>query len=799
MQSTDCFHCGLPAPADSKFHAVIEGVQQPMCCLGCQAVAEAIVENHLEDFYRYRTANPKTATELIPEALSKLALYDHAEVQKSFVFSSASGNKEASLILEGITCAACIWLNERHLMQLPGVSAVSINYSTHRARISWDDAQIKLSHILAEIKKLGYDAHPYSPQQQDQLRAKQRKLDIRRIAVAGLFSGQVMMIAVALYAGAAQGMEHATTQILRAFSLMLSVPVMTYAAIPFYRSAWTALSRRQVNMDVPISLGIMLGFTGSVWATAQASGQVYFDTITMLVFFLLTTRYLERNIREKSVESAENLLRLAPAMATRIDGETQTLVAVIALSAGDIILAKPGETIAADGVVTSGESSVDESLLTGESRALHKVVGSQVLAGSVNYEHPIYIKVSHVGEETVLASIARLLDRAQSQKPHMAQLADRLAEKFTWALLGLVALVGLSWWVIAPSRALEIMLSVLVVSCPCALSLAAPAAFAAASGHLIRRGVLLTRAHALETLAQVNRLVFDKTGTLTLGKPVITQVISQAALSADEALRIAASLEQASEHPLAKAFLSGYDQSLYALSQPENLAGQGVAGLINGKRYTLGNISLLNGLAQVKQADCSVGATQLWLADGEQVIASFVVQDALRPQSATLIHRLQSTGYQLSMLSGDAVASAQYFAQMLGIADWQAALNPADKLAALQQMQRRGEVVAMVGDGINDAPVLAGAQVSFAMGSGTQMARTAGDIILLNENLLEIDHALHTAKLTMRVIRQNFAWALGYNLITVPFAATGHLSPLLAAIGMSVSSLVVVLNALRLR
>jgi Cu2+-exporting ATPase len=800
---TQCYHCGLPVLTGASFSALILGQSREMCCHGCQAVAEAIVQNGLQDYYSYRTELPQTAEELVPEELRQLALYDHPEVQKSFVFDTSGEVKQASLILEGITCAACIWLNERHLKQLPGIREVAFNYASHRARISWDEREIKLSQILAEIRKLGYHAHPFSAQQQEALRQQQRKADFRRLAVAGLSAGQVMMIAVALYAGPAQGLEPGTAQLLRWFSLVLSIPAMFYAAWPFYRAAWRGIVNRRIGMDVPIVLGLLTGFAGSVWATLHGAGVVYYDTLTMLIFFLLATRFLERNAREKSVEAAENLLRLVPAMATRIQADQQQeLVPLVEIAAGDLIIARPGETIAADGIVEQGESSADESLLTGESHPLPKSIGSRVYAGSINYESPLIIRVIGVGEQTMLAGISRLLDRAQAEKPRLARVADQVAAYFTSVLLLAVAMIGLVWWQIEPQRTLEIILTVLVVSCPCALSLAAPAAFAAAGSHLVKRGVLLTRGHALETLARVTHFVFDKTGTLTIGRPVLLKTIALADIDAAECLKLAASLEQASEHPLARSFIeAAHGQLLYAVTDAGNLPGKGVVGMVAGRSYSLGNASLNAQLFpyQLNAADYLPGATIVWLSDARRVLAAFVLADNARPQSAELVSRLQQKGISVSILSGDSEQAVAHFAQILGIENWQAGLTPEQKLSALQALQQQGEIVAMVGDGINDAPVLAGAQVSIAMGSGTQMARATGDVVLLTENLLEIEHAVMTSRFGISVIRQNFAWALAYNLVALPFAAAGFISPWLAALGMSVSSLVVVLNALRLR
>ncbi len=796
-----CYHCGLPVPGNSHFHASILGERRRMCCHGCQAVAESIVESGLESYYQHRTELPQTADELVPEELRQLELYDHPEVQKSFVHDESGDVLEASLILEGITCAACIWLNERHLQQLDGVVSASINYSSHRARVRWDDRKIRLSHILTEIRKLGYHAHPFSAQQQEAVREQQRRQDFRRLAIAGLSAAQVMMVAVAFYAGPAQGLEPATEQLLRWFSLVMTLPAMIYSAWPFYQSAWRSITHRSVGMDVPISLGLVTGFIGSVWVTFQGQGIVYYDTLTMLIFFLLATRYLERHAREKSVEAAENLHRLIPPMATRLDEQQQaSIVPLHDLRMGDTLLIKPGEAIAGDGVVTQGESQVDEALLTGESHPVPKQPGAYVYAGSVNYESPLQIKITGLGEQTVIAGIARLLDRAQAEKPRLARVADQVAVYFTSVLLLAVIVIGLAWWWIAPERCFEIILAVLVVSCPCALSLAAPAAFASAGSHLVGRGVLLTRGHALESLARVTHVVFDKTGTLTMGHPRITNIITYQGADASEMLRIAASLEQASEHPLARSFTDAVPAAERSIVlEANNQPGRGLSGEVLGQRYFIGNMALNSTLIYPEIAGLEPGASIVWLSDAQQLLAAFVLADTMRPGVKALIDHLKARKIAVSILSGDTASSVQHFAAVAGISDWQAGLTPEGKLAALRDMQQRGDVVAMVGDGINDAPVLAGAQVSFAMGNGTQMARASGDIVLLGESLQEIEHALVTGRFTVSVVRQNFTWALAYNAVALPFAATGLIAPWMAAIGMSVSSLIVILNALRLR
>ena len=801
QSSPECFHCGLPIPAGGHYPLEIDNQPREMCCRGCQAVAQAIIENGLTDYYRHRTAMPGVGHELVPDELKQLALYDHPSIQKSFVLDQGEHVRQASLILEGITCAACIWLNERHLRQLPGVRDAQVNYATHRARISWDDQVIKLSQILKEIQLLGYNAHPFSAERQETLRKQQRARDLRRIAIAGLSAGQVMMLAVALYAGAAFGMEQSTAHMLRYFSLILTLPVMFYAAWPFYQSAWYALKSRNVNMDVPVSIGIIGAFVGSAWTTLHGDGVVYYDAITMFSLFLLGSRFLERGAQEKSVEAAENLLKLAPAMATRVVEGSHEVVPVMELNSGDLILSKPGEAIAADAEVVEGESAVDEALLTGESRPVVKSPGAAVIAGSINLESPLLLKVTGVGENTVLAGIVRLLDRAVAEKPRLAQLADRVASYFTYGLLALTVVVGLAWWWAEPARAFEIMLAVLVVTCPCALSLAAPTAFAAAGSHLLKRGILMTRGHALETLAKVTHVVLDKTGTLTFGKPVLQRTVVLAGLTEKECLALAASLELASEHPLADSFLNQVARAdLREVRQPQNLPGKGVTGTISGSAYTLGSrrLSLLSETCAVPDG-VPQGATLVWLCDERQALALFVLSDGLRPEAAQLVAMLKQRRVQVTILSGDAEDAVAHVAGQVGIDAWHSAMRPEDKLAALRELQQRGDIVAMVGDGVNDAPVLAGADVSIAMGGGTHVARASSDIVLLAEHLLDIGRALEAGHASMAVMRQNFAWAVVYNLIALPFAALGMIPPWLASLGMSASSLVVVLNALRLR
>ncbi len=800
--SESCYHCGQAVPGGVELSVNIARQSRAMCCRGCQAVARAIVDNGLSEYYSNRTALPGQGHEVLPDELKKLALYDHPDIQRSFVIDSGEHQREAVLILEGITCAACVWLNERHLKQLPGVNSVQVNYANHRARIAWDSREISLSRILQEIQLLGYNAHPYSALQADALRQSKRKKDLQRLAIAGIGAAQTMMLSVGLYAGNWDGIAPSTVVLLRWFGLLLTLPVVTFSAMPFYRAAWSGIKSRHLNMDVPVALAIITAFIGSVWVTLFGGAHVYYDSIGMFTLFLLGTRLLEAGARGKSIESAENLLKLQPTMAIRLRAGQQDYVPVLDLLRGDSILAKPGETIAADGTVAEGVSTVDEALLTGEPRPVLKKPGDSVIAGSINLEGPLILTVTGVGENTVLAGIVRMVDKAQAEKPHIATLADRTASWFTLALLVFTAVVWLTWLFIDRAQVLDIVLAVLVVTCPCALSLAVPAALAAAGSHLIKRGILVTRGHALETLARVNHVVFDKTGTLTQGKPAVMDAIVLAELTAAQCDVLAASLEQASEHPLAAAFKGRVLASdLLAVQVARNHPGQGVSGVVDGQTYSLGNqdFSPASRVLAENYSTRYPSATLVWLCDATRALAVFVLEDPLRDDARQTIATLRARGIAISILSGDNETTVRHVGAALGVSDLHWQQKPQDKLAVLQAIQRDGAIVAMVGDGINDAPVLAAAQVSFAMAAGTNVANQSSDIVLLSNRLGDVPQALETGRDTLGVMRQNLFWAVAYNVIALPFAALGYVSPWLAALGMSISSMVVVLNALRLR
>jgi len=799
-----CFHCGLPVPRGLELTARIDGHDQPMCCHGCQAVANAIVAAGHADFYRHRTAPAPTGVELLPEFIQQTRVYDHPDVQKTFVRDAGDNLREAALILEGITCAACVWLNERHVARLPGVLDVQVNYATHRARIRWDESRIKLSEILQAIHNIGYTAHPYDPQQQQQAFEQERRNQLRRIGVAGVLGMQVMVLSIALYIGDWSGMESGFRTFFRWLALLLTTPVLVYAGAPFLRGAWRDLRNRTIGMDVPVSLGILVAFGGSLHASWTGLGQVYFDSVVMFIFFLLASRHFELMARKRSAEKAEQLSRSLPAMATRLpaSGGEPEVIPAAELQPGDRVLIRAGETVPADGHIETGESSVNEALLTGESSPLRKLPGDTLIGGSINIESPLRMLVDRTGLDTVLAEIVRLLDQAQTEKPAITRLADRAASWFVSAVILIAAGVGWYWWRMEPDAWLPVLISVLVVTCPCALSLATPTAISAATGAMLANGLLTVRSHSLETLARSTHVVFDKTGTLTHGTPAVTatQVLSDR--ERDALLDIAAALEAHSEHPAGKALVRAAPGS-HAVSATaiSNFPGAGVSGCIDGRDWYIGNANFIAERTRANLAEPAAdptGCTRVLLADARQVHAMFVLHDQVREEAHSVVAALQRAGKQVMLLSGDNAAAARQVASEVGIKVVHGDMRPADKLRQVQSLQGQGAVVVMVGDGINDAPVLAAADVSVAMRSAADISQASADIILMSDELGALAAGIRLANRTLSIIRQNLVWAVTYNLVALPAAALGFVAPWMAAIGMSSSSLLVVVNALRL-
>ncbi|AMQ42587.1 ATPase P [Aeromonas veronii] len=791
---TPCFHCGEPVPANSGYALEIKGIVRPMCCPGCQAVAETIMECGLASYYDHRTA-PGTKGDLVPEELAALTHYDLAEVQQEFVTDSGT-LREIQLTVEGLTCAACAWLIERHLMTLGGLRYINVNTTTHRARIKWDPDQLSLSNILKGFAQIGYRAYPFQTHQQEALYAKEVRSYMFRLALAGLGSMQVMMCAVALYMDLFISVEDEFMVYFKWISLLLSTPIMIYSAQPFYVGAWRSLKQGHLSMDVSVSLALIGAFIASMWATVFNTGEVYYDSITMFVFFLLLGRFLELRARRKASESSSNLARLVPIMATRIDDEGEHEVAAKTLQVGDRVRVLAGATLPADGIIVEGQASINESMLTGEQLPLLKQRGDQVYAGTINTDAPLQIRVSHRIEESRIAQIMRLQDHALDDKPAIAQMADQLSRHFILVLLIIAAAVWTFWHFHQPDQAFWVTLAVLVATCPCALSLATPTALTSATANLTRNGILLRRGHVLDVLTKANRIVMDKTGTLTTGEISLTGTTTLAEMDETQCLAIARAMEAQSEHPIARAFRLPTD-SISVLSSAREITpviGHGIMALVDGVRYRIGSARWL-GLDPAQERGRGLA---IYLANEQQVLARFNLEDTLRPDARALIAAFKAAGLQTTVLTGDSSLQADEIARELGVDELVKGVSPDGKLAYLKAREAQGDISIMVGDGINDAPVLAGAHASFAMAGGTDLAKNSADAILLADDLSRLLEARVLAMRTRKIIIENFAWSIGYNLLVLPLAACGWLPPYLAAAGMSLSSLIVVTNSMRL-
>ena len=805
MRPEACFHCGEPVPEGSRFSAVVDGAPRAMCCVGCAAVAQAITTSGLAAYYEKRSKLPQR--EAAADAPGDLAVYDLPEVQRPFVRDAGAGIRQATLLVDGITCGACAWLIERGLQRCEGVRGVAVNLSARRVQVEWDEARTHLSAIMGVVDALGYRTRGFDPAAGESAAARERRGMIWRLFVAGFAMMQVMMYAVPTYI-ADGDMSRDAEQLMRWASFTLTLPVILWSAGPFFRNAWRDLRTRRAGMDVPVALGIAVAFAASAWATVSGRGAVYFDSITMFVFLLLGARYLEVLARARAAESQQRLVRHMPAVAERLvagvaAGGTERIAAA-RLVAGDRVLISPGATVPADGRVMSGQSAADESLLTGEARPVPKHAGDVVTGGTVNLSGPLLVEVTRVGPESVLAGIVRLMDRAQSGKPRIAQLADRVAQWFVAALVAVAFATAIAWYWIDPQRALWVMVAVLVVSCPCALSLATPAALAAATGALHRLGILVTRGHALETLSQVTHVVLDKTGTLTLGRLALIGTIPLGGAAREAALALAAALERGSEHPVARALRAETPGAAQVrVEDVVNHPGLGIEGRVNGRRVRIGSPAFASGVnGRPLPNELLFAADEVTvavLADEQGYLAMFTFGDRVRPGARRLVRELEAGGRTVCLLSGDRRATVEHVARELGIrtAVWES--TPDCKLAYVRGLQARGAVVAMVGDGVNDAPVLAQAQLSIAMGGGTDLAHASADMVLVADDLFRLSAAFDTAGRAMRIIRQNLAWAAAYNAVAIPLAVAGLVTPLVAGAGMALSSLAVVANALRLR
>jgi len=794
-----CFHCGETIPAGTSLCVVRDGRQHPVCCAGCQAVAELIFSSGLGRYYQFRQELGRKAEQ---DLAGEIEAWEGCDARESLWGEELSeGRRELLLQTEGIRCAACAWLIRSHMEKLPGVQSTQVDTATGYTRIVWRPEENRLSRLAAALMQLGYKPHLPLASAEEQGRQEERRNSMKRLGVAGLGMMQVMMYAVGLYAGDAFGISVSERSFLTWVSLLVTLPVLLYSGRIFFEGAWRSLQARRPGMDVPVALAISLAFVASCFNFFRGQGEVWFDSVVMFVFFLSLGRHMEMMLRHRNLQAGAALARLLPEWAERIrNGRPQTVPAGD-LEPGDRVLVASGASFPADGAIREGATEVDEAMLTGESRAVAKSPGDEVIAGTLNLTQPVEVEVTASGQETAVSALGRLLLRAQSTRPTASSLPAWLVPVFIVAVLATAGLTFLGWSALGDPRAFPAMLAVLVASCPCALSLALPVVHAAASRRLLDEGILLTRGDALQALNDVDTVVFDKTGTLTMGSPELVEVLvnpERKEIEKTEALRIASALEMMSAHPVARALQAAARQDTEDETQPLRASGvvvdpgKGLEGRVEGVTWRIGNAEHV-GIPVEAGGDDAV-----WLGDDQGWVARFQFRDALRRGAVETVSRLRESGLDTLILSGDAAAAVAAVASRLDIRHYLARQTPAMKLQQLQELRSGGKRILMVGDGVNDAPVLAAADVSMTVKGGAELANSTADLILTSESLTLVTVARQIASRARQLIRQNLTWAVVYNASVMPLAIAGMLKPWMAALGMSLSSLLVVANASRL-
>ena len=797
-----CFHCDLPVPAGERHRATVLEAERAFCCPGCEAVARSVVAAGLEDYYAYRDSPANRVPGETAEALlDRLRVFDNQELQRDFI-TTHGDQAEVSLILEEIRCAACLWLNEQQLRRLEGVSNVEIDYNNQQARVRYDPDKVPLSEILATIEAIGYHAHPFDPSRRNALLAEQRHRNIERLLFALILSMPIMAFSVAGYWMGGPGADGKLPlwEVIGRFSaLIVTTIILVYSGRDFLAGAWRDLRHARLGMDVPIALGLTVAWTGSTVATLQQSGEVYFDSIAMFVTFVLIARVIEIRGRLRAADAMDRLMRIIPRRARCWRDGAWSEVPVVELTPGDRLLLRPGEVVPADATLL-GERTIafDESVLTGESRPVRREPGEPVIAGATNLDQPVELAVTRAEDQSMMATIHGLIRRGSAARPRVARLADRVASHFVAVVL-LIATLTAAWWMVhAPGEALANTVAVLIVTCPCALALATPVTLALSAGEMAGRHIIPQRMESVETLARADCLVFDKTGTLTEGRPGIEKrEMLDPDVATDRADAVAHALEAASEHPLARAFPPLPGRATPEVSELENVPGRGIEALIDGERWRIGSPTFAGGGSATQAGSDSAANTVVALSRDGHPVACYHLADRLRPGVAATLERLKARpGTTLHMLSGDRNETVAHLAGQLGFDSAEGQLTPEQKLERVRQWQAEGRRVLMIGDGINDAPTLNQADVSLSFSEATDLARQSADFLLTRTDFDAVVETRDIAARTRRTIRQNLAWAAGYNALAVPFAAFGFVPPWLAAIGMSLSSIIVVGNAL---
>ncbi|MCD6212062.1 MAG: heavy metal translocating P-type ATPase [Sulfurovum sp.] len=802
MAKIACTHCNLEFD-ESVMIIEEEGDKEKsnkklfFCCKGCQGVYHLLNSEGLGTFYDKLGDTKLQPASQISEDLEK---FDLEGFRNKYIKVHDDGLYEINLIIEGIHCSACVWLNEKVLHKTDGVIEASINYTNNKAKVVWDPEEVKLSKIIETIRSIGYNAYPYDPSLQEERAVKTRKDYYSRILVAVFGTMNIMWIAIAHYAGYFTGMQQSFKDILNVAEFILATPVLFYSGWVFFRGAYYGFKNRIVNMDTLVASGALSAYIYSIYAMITQRGEVYFDSVVMIITFILVGKYLEVLSKKHAVDTLDSLMGSTPTEVTTLKEGIKSLVSIENIQIGDIIELKPGEKVVIDGTLTSGQGSFDESSLTGENEPLYKQNSDAILSGSICLDSVIHYKASKDVSGSLLTSIVTLLEESITKKPHIEQLANTISGYFSniILLIALLTLAGWYFWNGSFETALIVAISVIVIACPCALGLATPMATLVGISIAAKRGILFKEATFLETMAKSNLLALDKTGTITEGKPSVVK--AELFEGFDPSLLLA--LVDTSNHPISKgisSYLTEENDPLkhLTLENIKSIEAKGIKASYEGKNLLGGNVDLLKN--EGVEIDANSENSLFFFAMDNKLLARFELTDTIREGAKEAIEQIQALGINVVMLTGDHEQSAQKVAKEVGIKEVHAKLLPQDKSALVNEFQSNGEVVVMVGDGINDAIALAQSNIAIAMGQGADVAINVSDVVLLDEKPQSILEAYKISKRTFRAVKENLGFSLLYNVIAVPLAVAGFVNPLIAALSMSLSSLIVVGNSMRIK
>lgn len=799
QHTTHCFHCQEALPYDNpqRFSAVINHTTQYFCCPACIAVADAIHNLGLAQYYRQRDNKPlrPAITEATPEII--------ATSYQATVRSLTDSENEVQLFIPDIHCTSCCWLIEKSLLQLDGITAAHAQFHSQKLTVQWNNNALSLSDLLRTLHSIGYRTAPWQPSTQQVTTQSQQKKLLQRLGVAGLLTMQVHMVAMGSYFGAEPNIQHW----LNVVALLLSLPLWFYCADIFFINAKRSLStlfsrdrqRFAISMDIPIALAILAAALASIIAVIRGTDDVYFDSIAMFVFLLLAARFLEARARNRLAKSAQQ--PTLPQTCLRFCNEETETISIQQLNLHDCVMIKTG-IIPVDGTVLHGYASVEQAIITGEFLSVQKQVGDTVIAGTTLISGELLVQAEHWGADSHIAHLHQGMEQALNHKQQFTNtqaLYNTVAQFFTPAVLLLALGSALFWWWLDAARALPSFLAVLVASCPCAITLALPTALTAATLQLRRHGILITNNHVLQTLPNIFQYVFDKTGTLTQGRMHILDIQTHGNLSRNECLVLASAMEKYSTHPVASAFHSHPTSTQTFFSPPEitTVPHCGIEAKNGADTYRLGKREWVAAASHSYNSEAQNGIP-IFLAKNSELLAVFLLGDTLRETTTQCISQLQQQHIRCTIASGDNSNAVTQIANTLSITDTHRNCTPEQKVQIIENLRKKNGAVLMIGDGVNDGPVLAHADISVALADASQTAQLAADVILLNNRLEDLLVLRHVALRTRNVVRQSLLWALLYNVSILPLAAIGWLAPVHAAIGMALSSLLVTLNALRL-